>query len=44
MKLLYVAMEEQIADVLTNPLARLKFEYFREKLGVLQIEVPSKGK
>ena len=44
MKLLYVAMEEQIADVLTKPLARLKFEYFRERLGVLQIEVPSKGK
>ena len=33
-----------IADVLTNPLARVKFEYFMEKLGVLQIEVPSKGK
>ena len=32
-------MEEQIDDVLTKPLARLKFEYFREKLGVLQIEV-----
>ena len=26
-----------------NPLARVKFEYFREKLGVLQIEVPSKN-
>ena len=39
----YVATEEQIADVLTKPLARVKFEYFREKLGV-QIEVPSKGK
>ena len=44
MKLLYVATEEQIADVLTKPLARLKFEYFRERLGVLQIEVPSKRK
>ena len=43
-KLQYVATEEQIADVLTKPLARVKFEYFREKLGVLQIEVPSKGK
>ena len=40
-KLLYVATEEQIADVLTKPLARLKFEYFRERLGVLQIEVSS---
>ena len=43
-KLQYVAMDEQIADVLTQPLARVKFEYFREKLGVHQIEVPSKGK
>ena len=43
-KLQYVATEEQIADVLTKSLARLKFEYFKEKLGVLQIEVPSKGK
>ena len=43
-KLQYVAMEEHIADVLTKPLPRVKFEYFREKLGVLQIEVSSKGK
>ena len=43
-KLQYVATNEQIADVLTKPLARVKFEYFGEKLGVLQIEVPSKGK
>ena len=43
-KLQYVAMDEQVADVLTKPLARVKFEYFRDKLGVLQIEVPSKGK
>ena len=41
-KLQYVAMDEKIADVLTKPLAIVKFEYFREKLGVLQIEVPSK--
>ena len=44
MKLQYVAIDEQIADALMNPLARVKFEYFREKLGVLRIEVPSKGK
>ena len=43
-KLRYVATDEQIADVMTKPVARVKFEYFREKLGVLQIEVPSKGK
>ena len=43
-KLLYVATDEQIADVLTKLLARVKFEYFKEKLGVLQIKFPSKGK
>ena len=43
-KLQYVMIDEHIDDVLTNPSARVKFEYFREKLGVLQIEVPSKGK
>ena len=43
-KLLYVATEEHIADVLTKPLARVKFEYFRERLGVLQIEASSQGK
>ena len=44
MKLQYVAMNDQIDDVLTKPLARVKFEYFREKLGVLHTEVSSKGK
>ena len=34
-KLQYVAMDEHIVDVLSKPLARVKFEYFREKLGVL---------
>ena len=43
-KLQCVATDKQIADVLTKPLSRVKFEYFREKLCVLQIEVPSKGK
>ena len=43
-KLQYVVTDEQIADVLTKPLAKVNFEYFREKLGVLQIEVPPKRK
>ena len=34
-KLQYVVTEEHIVDVLMKPLARVKFEYFREKLGVL---------
>ena len=40
----YVAMDEHIADVLIKPLAKVNFEYFKEKLGVLQIEVPPKRK
>ena len=43
MKLQYVATDDRIANVFTKPLARVKFEYFGEMLGVLQIEVPSKG-
>ena len=43
MNLQFVGTNEQIVDVLTKPLARVKFEYFREKLGVLKIKVPSKG-
>ena len=42
MKRQYIATDEQIANVLTKTLARVKFEYFRERLGVLQIEVPRK--
>ena len=43
-KLQYVTTDDQIDDVLTKPLDRVSFEYFRDKIGVLQIEVPSKGK
>ena len=35
MKLQYVATNEHIADVLIKPLARVKFEYFMAKLGVV---------
>ena len=34
-KLQYVVTNKQATDVLTKSFARLKFEYFREKLGVL---------
>ena len=34
-KLHYIATDEQIADILTKPLSRLKLEYFRDKLGVV---------
>ena len=34
-KLEYVATNNKIVDVLTKPLSRVKFEHFRENLGVL---------
>jgi hypothetical protein len=39
-KLQYVAMDDLVADVLTKPLSRVKFEYFRDKLGVVRKDVP----
>ena len=35
MKLRCMAMDEQIANVLTKSLAKVKFEYFRKRLGVI---------
>jgi hypothetical protein len=34
-KLQYVGTDEQVADVLTKPLSRVKFEYFRDKVGIV---------
>ena len=35
-KLQYIRTDEQVADILTKPLSRLKFVYFRDKLGVVE--------
>jgi hypothetical protein len=40
----YVATDEQITDVLTKPLSKIKFEYFRDKLGVVLKDFPRKTK
>ena len=32
----YIPTDEQTADVLTKPLSKTKFEYFRDKLGVVE--------
>jgi hypothetical protein len=34
-ELQYISTDEQIADILTKPLSSVKYEYFRDKLGVL---------
>jgi hypothetical protein len=34
-ELQYTSTDEQIANILTKPLSRVKYEYFRDKLGVL---------
>ena len=34
-KLEYVGTDEEVADVLTKPLSHAKFEYYRDKLGVV---------
>jgi hypothetical protein len=36
LNLQYVSMDEQVVDVLTKPLSHVKFEHFRDKLGIIQ--------
>jgi hypothetical protein len=35
LKLQYISTDEQVADVLTKPLSCVKFEHFRDKLGIV---------
>ena len=41
-KLKYVPTEEQVEDILTKNLSHVKFEYFRDKLGVVRKDLPRK--
>ena len=41
-KLKYVPTKEHVANVLTKPLAHVKFEYFQDKLGVVQKDISRK--
>ena len=36
LKLQYIFINEQIADILTKPLSASKFVYFRDKLGMAE--------
>jgi hypothetical protein len=40
LKLLYVSTDEQVVDVLTKPLSRVKFENFKDKLGIVRKDPP----
>ena len=35
MKLQYVSTDEKVVDVLTKPLSKVNFQYYRDKLGVV---------
>ena len=39
----YSHTEDLDDDVLTKPLSRVKFEHFRDKLGVVRKDLPRKG-
>ena len=41
-KIKYVPTEEHVVDVLTKPLSYVKFEHFRDKLGVVRKTPPYK--
>jgi hypothetical protein len=40
LKLQYISTNEQVADVLTKPLSCVKFEHFRDKLGIVRKDPP----
>jgi hypothetical protein len=42
-KLQYVGTKEEVVDVLTKPLSRVKFDYFQDKLGGVRKDLPRKG-
>jgi hypothetical protein len=39
-KLQYVSTDGHVADVLTKPLSRVKFEHFQDKLGIVRKDLP----
>jgi hypothetical protein len=43
LKLQYISTDEQVVDVLTKPLSHVKFEHFRDNLGIVRKELPRKG-
>ena len=33
----YISTDEQVADILTKPLSRIKFVYLRDTMGIMEI-------
>jgi hypothetical protein len=40
LKLQYISMDEQVADVMIKPLSCVKFEHFRDNLGTVRKDPP----
>jgi hypothetical protein len=40
LKLQYISTDEQVVDVMTKPLSHVKFEHFRDKLGIVRKDLP----
>ena len=40
LKLQYISTDEQVVDMMTKPLSRVKFEHFRDKLGIVRKDLP----
>jgi hypothetical protein len=37
LKLEYIPTDEQTTDIMMKPLSKIKFAYFREKMGIMEI-------
>jgi hypothetical protein len=40
LKLQCVGTDEHVADVLTKPMSRVKFDHFQDKLGIVRKDLP----
>jgi hypothetical protein len=43
LNLQYISTDEQVVDVLTKPLSSVNFDHFRDKIGIVQKDLPQKG-
>jgi hypothetical protein len=40
LKIQYISTDEHVADVMIKPLSRVKFEHFRDNLGMVRKDLP----